>query len=258
MAQLARAYDRRDAELALADKRLRVDRQPRLALRGEDVVAVQVLMQQHLLSLRVRQLLQRLERRIQQPPLERPGEALPGLLERIRPPRRLGRERPERRTRGLPQTRQQLHEHVQRGLPADRGERRSRNAALQQQRVLLGLGVEQPDRAVAVPELERGRFVLALTVRVLHLQHALLSVTGRHGNDQLRRGAANERLAEDKPPARDQTLAGQRYASAWRFFRDGSFSRTERRSARSSSAVITVSSSGACASSIPHGSTISD
>jgi len=124
--------------------------------------------------------------------------------------------------------------------------------------VRFGLEVEQPYRPVAVPELERGRLVLALAVWLLHLQHRLLALRGGNGNDQLRREAAAKRLAEGQPPARDQTLAGQRYASAWRFFSDGSFSRTERSSARSSSAVITVSSSGACASTIPHGSTISD
>ena len=124
--------------------------------------------------------------------------------------------------------------------------------------MLFGLGVEQPDRTVAVPELERGGLVLALAVRLLHLQHRLLALRRRHGHDELRRVPAGEGLAEGQPPARDQTLAGQRYASAWRFFSEGSFSRTERSSARSSSAVITVSSSGACASTIPHGSTISE
>src|SRR5207248_2205233 len=51
---------------------------------------------------------------------------------------------------------------------------------------------------------------------------------------------------------------GQRYASGWRFFSDGSFVRISRRWARSSSAVITVGSSGACASTMPQGSTINE
>src|SRR5262245_9759580 len=54
VAELARADDGRDPELALTRQRLRVDRQPGLALRREDVVAVQVLVEQHLLALRVR------------------------------------------------------------------------------------------------------------------------------------------------------------------------------------------------------------
>ena len=91
MAELARADDRRDPELALADQRLRVDREPRLALRRQHVVAVQVLVQQHLLALRARQLDQRLERRVEQPALERTAEPLPGLGQRVgstTPPRR--------------------------------------------------------------------------------------------------------------------------------------------------------------------------
>jgi hypothetical protein len=45
------AHDRSDVELSLAQKRLGIDHQPRLALRREDVVGVQVLVQQHLLAL---------------------------------------------------------------------------------------------------------------------------------------------------------------------------------------------------------------
>src|SRR3954471_14127416 len=258
MTELPGSHDRCDAELALAHERLRVDRQPRLPLRGEHVVAVQVLVEEHLLALRPRQLLQRLERGVEQGALEGPAEALPRLLERVGPPGGLCCQRPERRAGGLPEPRQQLHEDVQRGLSAQRRERRPRHAALEQQRVLLRLGVEQPDRAVAVPELECGRLVLALAVWLLHLQNGPIALRRRHRRDELRRKSAHERLAEGQPPARDQTLAGQRYASAWRFFSEGSLSRTERSSARSSVAVITVSSSGACASTIPHGSTMSE
>jgi hypothetical protein len=67
--------------------------------------------------------------------------------------------------------------------------------------MLLGLEVEQPDRAVTVPELERGRLVLALAVRLLHLQHGRLALRGRHRHDELRRDTARERLAEGQPPA---------------------------------------------------------
>src|SRR6185312_1999536 len=88
VAELARADDRRDPELSLPGERLRVDRQPRLALGGQNVVAVQVLVQEHLLTLCSRQFPQGLERGVEQPPLERTGEPPPGLLERIRPPGR--------------------------------------------------------------------------------------------------------------------------------------------------------------------------
>ena len=63
MAELEGADDRRDCELALARERLRVDHEPLLPFGREDVVAVQVLVHEHLLALRRRQLAKRLERR---------------------------------------------------------------------------------------------------------------------------------------------------------------------------------------------------
>src|SRR5919198_4348940 len=50
MAELERADDRRDSELALAGQRLRVDREPRLALGAEGVFAGQGLGEQPLLA----------------------------------------------------------------------------------------------------------------------------------------------------------------------------------------------------------------
>src|SRR5215510_7865121 len=91
VAELARADDRRDPELALPRQRFRIDCQPGLALRPQDVVAVQILVEEHLLALRGRQLLQRLQRCVEQLPLERTPEPLPGLLDRIGPPGGLGR-----------------------------------------------------------------------------------------------------------------------------------------------------------------------
>src|SRR6185437_1288954 len=87
VAELAGADNRRDPELPLADERLRVDPQPGLALRGQDVVAVQVLVQQHLRALGPRQLLERLESGVEQLALERAAEPLPRVLERVGPPR---------------------------------------------------------------------------------------------------------------------------------------------------------------------------
>ncbi len=51
LAELGRADDRGDRELPLADQRLWVYDKPGLALRREDIVAVQVLVKQHLLTL---------------------------------------------------------------------------------------------------------------------------------------------------------------------------------------------------------------
>jgi len=121
----------------------------------------------------------------------------------------------------------------------------------------MGIGVvpEQSHGAVAVPELERGRLVLRLPLLALHLQDGVLP----RRCDKLGGDPTGERLAEGQAPAlRNQASVGQRYASACRLRRDGSFSRISSSRTRSSSAEITVSSSGACASTIPHGSTISD
>jgi hypothetical protein len=68
---------------------------------------------------------------------------------------------------------------------------------------------EQPNRAVAVPELERGSLVLALPVRRLNLQHDLVAVRG-HGRGDDRGEATRERLAQREAPAFDQAGAGQR------------------------------------------------
>src|SRR5213596_1578431 len=67
--ELERARDRGEPELALADERLWVDHEPWLSLSGEHVFAVQVLVQQHLFSLRRRQRLERINRRVEETPL---------------------------------------------------------------------------------------------------------------------------------------------------------------------------------------------
>jgi hypothetical protein len=124
--------------------------------------------------------------------------------------------------------------------------------------MLLRIVVEQPDRTLAVPERERIGFMLALPMGLLDLQDGLAAVGTPHALHERRRSPRLERLDRGQTPALDQAGAGQRYASAWRFLSDGSFSRTSRSRARSSSAEITVSSSGACARTIPQGSTISE
>ena len=87
----------------------------------------------------------------------------------------------------------------------------------------------------------------------------LPAVLGGRRLDEDGGGSRLELFAEGEPPALcDQAGVGQRYASACRFLSDGSFSRICRSRARSSSAEITVSSSAACARTIPHGSTMSE
>ena len=125
---------------------------------------------------------------------------------------------------------------------------------------------QQTHRSVALPVLERIRLVLALAMRPLNLEDDV------PGWDDVRDEAGVRSLERDVPLLRallDQlreaflpglvyARVGQRYASGRRWERDGSRRRTSSSHARSSSAEITVSSSGACASTVPHGSTISE
>src|SRR5207302_8045206 len=117
------------------------------------------------------------------------------------------------------------------------------------------------------------RLVLRFPVRIDQLQNGRNAVVVLHSNRVARR-ALWIRLAQTQAPflcglreelrkllepdAVRQTGVGHRYAFACRFASDGSFARMSRRCARSSSAVITVCSSGACARTIPHGSAISE
>ena len=201
--ELAAADERRDPELALPRERLRVDREPRLTLRGEDVPGVQVLVQEDRLALRGRERPERVERRVEEPPLERPAHLLPLLAEGARPPRRLLGKRAERRARRLPEPRQEPDHDVERRVRLERGERRPRPRPLEEQRVPLRIVREQPDRPVAVPELERLRLVLALAVRELDLQD---HVPG--GQDERREGVLEGRSDLDSP-----LLATVRYES---------------------------------------------
>jgi hypothetical protein len=68
---------------------------------------------------------------------------------------------------------------------------------------------EQPDRSVAVPELQRRRLVLALPVGRLNLEYDLVAF-GRDGRCDDRRDAACEGLAQGETPGFDQAGVGQR------------------------------------------------
>ena len=166
---------------------------------------------------------------------------------------------PKRRARRLPEPRQQLDEDVQRRLPAHRRERRP--GTQRSSSSACSSGSESSSRTAPSPSQSSSAAASCSLSRCgcCTFSTACSPSARRHAARRApTRKPPENGLAEGQAPARDQTLAGQRYASAWRFFSEGSFSRTERSSARSSSAVITVSSSGACASTIPHGSTISE
>ena len=168
---------------------------------------------------------------------------------------------------------QQLDQDVERCLAAVLSESRSRFATLEQHRGARIVAGEQPHRAVPTEELERVCFLLGLAVRIDHLENGWCSVR-QTGADCVARGSSLVGLTELELPLLDafgnefrdalepdavrQTRVGHRYAFGCRFASDGNLARMFCRCARSSSAVITVSSSGACATTTPHGSAISD
>src|SRR5918999_4602370 len=82
---VAEQRDRHD--LALGDDRLRVDREPRLPLGGEDVAAVEVLAADDELSLCRRQVAQRRDGGVEEPALERPAGLLPATRQLFAPAR---------------------------------------------------------------------------------------------------------------------------------------------------------------------------
>ena len=103
--ELGRSDDRRETELALARERLGVDDEPRLALRSEHVVAMKILVDEDLLALGRRQLLEGCDRRDDKVLLEWSPRPLPLVADATGPPARLLGERSERRPRRLPEPR---------------------------------------------------------------------------------------------------------------------------------------------------------
>ena len=152
LAELAAAHERRDAELALAGERLRVDRQPGLPLGAKDVVGVHVLVHQHLLALGPRQVRRspRARRRAALRSKGRPVDA-----------QSAGREPAHHAAssaRGVNGGPAGLHRRGRSPIATSSAsswgtvrERRPGTAALEQQRAALGIVLEEADRALAVP-----------------------------------------------------------------------------------------------------------
>ena len=78
VAQFRPANHTRDREFALANQRLGINYQPRLALRLQHIVSMQILVHQHLRPLGRYELAHRPQRGIDQPPFDRPA-ASPGI-----------------------------------------------------------------------------------------------------------------------------------------------------------------------------------
>src|SRR3712207_2692572 len=106
-AELVAADNRPDRELTLGEERFRGDREPRLTLCTEHVVGVKILVDEDLRPLRPGQLVQYLDGGVEESTLEGLGSERPDTRQVILPPRRLLRERRERRTGGPPQSPQQ-------------------------------------------------------------------------------------------------------------------------------------------------------
>ncbi len=151
-------------------------------------------MDQHLLALRRRQLLERAHGRIDERLLERPSRLVPVCLDVAGPPGGLVGERPERGPGRFPEPGKQSDQDFERSLRVERTEIRAGPAALEQQGVALLVLSEQAHRSDAVPELERSRLVLALAVRPLDLQHC---VAGRQDERDV---PAGKRLLELEIP----------------------------------------------------------
>ena len=139
VAELSAANDRRQSKLALAEQRLRVDREPRFAGGAEYVAGVQVLVQEHLFALGRSELVGRLERCVEEVALERSARARPRGGERRGPVRGLVGERGEGSVGGLPESGEQLDQHLQRCVLVELEQGRARLAKLEQERVLVGV-----------------------------------------------------------------------------------------------------------------------
>lgn len=200
VAELAPTHECRNTELALAGKRLRVDDQPRLALGCEHVVGVQVLVHEDLLSLGLRELVDRLEGRIQQVTLERPAGPFPAIRHVRSPPRSLVRQRSEGGSDRLPQPRQELDHDVERGVQPKVLERGAGATTLEEKRVAISIVREQAHGAVAVPHLEGMSLVLAFAVRKTDLEHGLRAVGGDRGKDQRGMRILERRAELERPP----------------------------------------------------------
>ena len=186
------AQQRGDVERALADERLRVDRQPGPARGAQDVAAVEVLMEEdRVAALRAgrEQLADPADGAVEQPAVERAPVAVPAHGQLVRPAPRLARERAERvagrrRLRGPEAAEHGGGLQVGLRLVRDAPQPVARRAALDEQRAAPGIRREQPDRAGAVPVRQRRRLVLALGLGEVDLQHRRAPVGAGNGRDE--------------------------------------------------------------------------
>ena len=179
-------------DFALADERLRVDHEPRLALGAKDVGAVQVLVDEP--ACRAIHGSVDVHRRIEQGSLERSaGLGVPARNVVGPAIRRVGEGRHVRRLGLALQSRDQLADHLDL-VDLDVPESRSGHAALDQECMTLVVTLEQLHGALATPELECVGLVASLGVaRREELQHGVAC-----GNDERVR-RLDRRLELERP-----------------------------------------------------------
>ena len=180
--------DRRHPELSFTDQRFRVDRQPRLSLRSQHVVAVKILMDKHLVTLGCGQRFQEINGDIDEFAFEGSTGTLPAARELTDPALGFHGERLERGARRLPEPRKQTDHDVERFLAAPLGEVRSWHAPLEEEGVTIVVVVEEADRAISVPVPQRGGFLFAFPAGVLDLQDGVALVEHRHRDDEREMG----------------------------------------------------------------------
>src|SRR5262245_28879414 len=179
------AQERGGVEGPFGEQRLRVDRQPRLALGTQDVAAVEVLVGDDELGLRGCELPDPGDRLVHEPPLERAALGLPSCGQLHGPALGLTRQRAVAAVAG--RTLPEPPEHrgadpVRLLLVGHRPQLVAGYAALDEQAAAFRIVLEQPDGGVAVPERQCVRLVLALWLGEVELEHGLRPVAahGRH------------------------------------------------------------------------------
>lgn len=164
---------RGSVECPFSDKGLRIDHEPRFAFCSQDVAPVEVLVHDDEVVLRRRQLVGGVRRRVDELAFERPAEPLPLARELVGPARRFRRKQAIRVTlwwRPPDAAEQPGCDRVCLALVLELPERRTRMAALDQQRAPLGIMGQESHRAASVPKGQCVGLVLRLLIREVDLQ----------------------------------------------------------------------------------------
>jgi hypothetical protein len=125
---------------------------------------VKILVEQNLFTLGGRQFPQRIERSLQQGLGERTPGTVGPLLEILVPPPRFLGECPDRGVNRDPETREQTDQHIESFVPVEGREMRPGQTSFEEQRVGVGVVIDQFDSSIPCPGIESLCFVLALSM----------------------------------------------------------------------------------------------